>query len=204
MPEDAFGAHLETVAPAITNLPRSQSPTPLDADDADTDDEKTLGGSKFNTRRGNGDIEEGINVLEKSSRARTPDTLRMKRNQLANTITIESLKRGERVNVATLPFFIFLFRDGTVISLSPRNDLNFTAPIVARLRQRDTGLRATADPSMLVQSLLDLIVDNTLEVVDEYQRKILSLEHRVLVRPNVRTVQSRTCTSGCLVFPRFH
>lgn len=79
MPEDAFGAHLETVAPAITNLPRSQSPTPLDADDADTDDEKTLGGSKFNTRRGNGDIEEGINVLEKSSRARTPDTLRMVR-----------------------------------------------------------------------------------------------------------------------------
>jgi len=198
MPEDAFGAHLETVAPAITNLPRSQSPTPLDADDADTDDEKTLGGSKFNTRRGNGDIEEGINVLEKSSRARTPDTLRMKRNQLANTITIESLKRGERVNVATLPFFIFLFRDGTVISLSPRNDLNFTAPIVARLRQRDTGLRATADPSMLVQSLLDLIVDNTLEVVDEYQRKILSLEHRVLVRPNVRTVQSLHILSGDL------
>lgn len=80
------------------------------------------------------------------------------------------------MNVGTLPFFIFLFRDGTprtgfldphnsqfssasgtVISLSPRNDDGeFTAPIVARLRQRDTGLRATADPSLLVQGLLDL------------------------------------------------
>ena len=34
--------------------------------------------------------------------------------------------------------------------------LNFTSPITERLRQRDTGLRSTADPSLLVQSLLDL------------------------------------------------
>ncbi len=36
------------------------------------------------------------------------------------------------------------------------NTLNFTAPITERLRQRDTGLRTTADSSLLVQSLLDL------------------------------------------------
>ncbi len=76
MPEDARGVHLEVVAPAITSLPRSESPSPQDDDDTETDDEKTLGGSKFNTRRGNGDIEEGNGVPEKPTRAHTPDTLR--------------------------------------------------------------------------------------------------------------------------------
>lgn len=45
---------------------------------------------------------------------------------------------------------------GTVISISQSTDVNFTAPIIARLRQKVSGLRLTADPSLLVQSLLDL------------------------------------------------
>lgn len=32
-------------------------------------------------------------------------------------MTIEQLKRGERVNVDTIPFFIFLFRDGTILCM---------------------------------------------------------------------------------------
>lgn len=43
---------------------------------------------------------------------------------------------------------------GTVVNRTP--NLSFTEPIAARLRQRDTGLRATADASLLVQSLIDL------------------------------------------------
>lgn len=45
---------------------------------------------------------------------------------------------------------------GTVISINRTPNLSFTEPIAARLRQRDTGLRATADASLLVQSLIDL------------------------------------------------
>ncbi len=45
---------------------------------------------------------------------------------------------------------------GTVISITSQQDPDFTAPIIARLRQRDTILRQTADPSLLIQSLLDL------------------------------------------------
>lgn len=69
--------------------------------------------------------------------------------------------------------FVFLFRDGavfpfplhtysdamfsgTVISIHPTPNLSFTAPISKRLRQRDTGLRTSADPSMLMHALLDL------------------------------------------------
>lgn len=67
---------------------------------------------------------------------------------------------------------VFLFRDGmlhvvdytaalsfvigTVITFHHDTKLQMTAPITERLRQRDTGLRATADASLLVQSLLDL------------------------------------------------
>lgn len=104
------------------------------------------------------------------------------------------------------------FYTGTVISISESSDISCTAPISARLHQRDTTLRATADPSLLVQSLLDLseytaidtdsvhvrlrlviVVDQALEVVDEYQKKILKLEHDVLVQPNVKTVRFCTC-----------
>ena len=45
---------------------------------------------------------------------------------------------------------------GTVITVNPNSDGTFLAPIRARLRQRDAGLRMTADASMLVQGLLDI------------------------------------------------
>ena len=69
---------------------------------------------------------------------------------------IRELKRGERVNVKIAPLCIFLFRDGTVISIHRDTHLGFTEPITERLRQRDTGLRTTADPSLLAESLIDL------------------------------------------------
>ena len=77
------------------------------------------------------------------------------------------------MNVKIAPMCIFLFRDGkhenhspitvaeklclgTVITIHQDTKLNLTAPITGRLRQRDTGLRSTADASLLVESLLDL------------------------------------------------
>ena len=45
---------------------------------------------------------------------------------------------------------------GTVISISPSPNLSFTSPIARRLVQPDTGLRMSADPSLLVHALLDL------------------------------------------------
>ena len=70
-----------------------------------------------------------------------------------------------------------------------------------RLRQRDTILRTSADASLLVESLIDLslylaslivrrdltfftsVVDNALEIVEEYQSKILKLEQSILLKP---------------------
>ena len=45
---------------------------------------------------------------------------------------------------------------GTVISFQSKPNFYLTEPIVTRIRQRDTSLRTTAEPSLLVESLLDL------------------------------------------------
>jgi len=66
------------------------------------------------------------------------------------------------------------------------------------LRQRDTGLRITADASLLIQSLLDLIVDQALEVIDEYQNSILKLEHDILIKPKMKSVRQLHILSGDL------
>ena len=88
---------------------------------------------------------------------------------MRNIHLIRELKRGDRVNVKISPICIFLLRDGTVISIHRDTNLRFTEPITERLRQRDTGLRTTADPSLLVESLIDLggvFLRRCLEVAD--------------------------------------
>ncbi|KAL5533783.1 hypothetical protein ACEPAG_243 [Sanghuangporus baumii] len=191
---------------------------------ADWPDEKTLADSKLSTmrkgslrlRKTNSDLEQGKHETIRGGRYRLtplksvnpvvlknlrPLILRsssQRRKRAAQAMSIEQLKRGERVNVDVIPFFIFLFRDGTVISINQRPEVDFTVPITTRLRQRDTGLRATADPSLLVQSLLDLIVDQALEVVDEYQSKILKLERDILIKPKMKTVRCLHIMSGDL------
>jgi hypothetical protein len=71
---------------------------------------------------------------------------------------------------------------------------------MARLRQPDTGLRASADPSLLVQSLLDLIVDSAVEVVDAFHEKLLQLEYDVLLKANIKVVERRAYYSPCLLW----
>ncbi|XP_006453892.1 hypothetical protein AGABI2DRAFT_189237 [Agaricus bisporus var. bisporus H97] len=112
---------------------------------------------------------------------------------------LDALKRGERVDVDVEPMFIFLFRDGTVISIHPKVNLAFTAPIVFRLRQPDTVLRKSPDPSILVHGLLDLIVDRALQVVDAYHTKICKFERDILIQPKVKTMRHLHIMSGDLI-----
>lgn len=99
------------------------------------------------------------------------------------------------------------------MSIHQDTRLNLTSPITERLRQRDTGLRSTADASLLVESLLDLglshailthprdvtyadafsisVVDQALEVIEEYQSRILKLEQAVLLKPAMKHVRRR-------------
>jgi hypothetical protein len=99
-----------------------------------------------------------------------------KRRRAVAELTLDELKKEDRVNVHVEPTCIFLFRDGnislphraasspftrrcfsgTVISFHSTPNLDLTEPIATRIRHPDTSLRRTADPSLLVQSLLDL------------------------------------------------
>jgi Mg2+ and Co2+ transporter CorA len=105
--------------------------------------------------------------------------------------TIDQLKAGERVNVLLKNLFIFLLRDGTLVSIHQTPNSEFSEPILNRLRTRDTVLRTTADASLLLQSILDLVVDQAVEVVEEYQKKILKLEGDILLQPKMKSVRYR-------------
>ncbi|TFK56413.1 hypothetical protein OE88DRAFT_1649687 [Heliocybe sulcata] len=212
----------EPAPPTFTDFPRSASPVPMEPSDhkfrdserstEDSDDMTVYGNSsamnsKFSTRRsGRGTMKRMPSYRMASMKvdpenpppvARKDSLLRQRRERDARTI--EELKKGGRVGVKIQPVCIFLFRDGTVISISQTPNADFMAPIVSRLRQRDTTLRLTADASLLVQSLLDLIVDRCLEVVDEYQDRLVKLEHDVLLKPNMKTVRHLHIVSGDLI-----
>lgn len=152
--------------------------------------------------------EDGLALLTSATRKESAFQTNTHRNVLAAQsrkrrekaqMTLTDLKKAGRVDVCTHPISIFLLRDGTVISIMPSNFIDFTGPIMARLRQPDTGLRASADPSLLVQSLLDLVVDSALEVVDAFHEKILQLEYDVLMKPNMKVVSRLHILSGDLM-----
>ncbi|KAG2035687.1 hypothetical protein BDR03DRAFT_922661 [Suillus americanus] len=212
--------------PEDEDPPRSSSPGPMTPGDyhneyfkendvhaeAEAEDRTTYGGSApatwrlgsaiRNRRSAKNDMEsvarakeDGLTPLTYSTHKESASRKRREKAQM----TLTDLKKAGRVNVCIHPISIFLLRDGTVISVMPSNFIDFTGPIMARLRQPDTGLRASADPSLLVQSLLDLIVDSALEVVDAFHEKILQLEYDVLMKPDMKVVSRLHILSGDLM-----
>ncbi|KAJ7273360.1 hypothetical protein C8J57DRAFT_1317642 [Mycena rebaudengoi] len=119
--------------------------------------------------------------------------------QQQQILRIAALTKDDRVTVKHEPMFIFLLREGTVISIHATPNLEFTQPITERLQRPDSVLRTSEDPSILVESLLDLIVDRILEVMDEYQDKIHQLEHDILIKPGMSTVRRLHILSGDLI-----
>ncbi|KAF8204503.1 hypothetical protein K438DRAFT_1757701 [Mycena galopus ATCC 62051] len=111
---------------------------------------------------------------------------------------IDALKQGTlRVNVS--PMFVFLYRDGTVITITQHASSDLLLPISDRLRRADTILRSSADPSMLVQSFLALIVDKAIELIDAYHHQISQIEGQILLNPKPSTVRKLHIVSGDLV-----
>ncbi|KAF7327499.1 Magnesium-like protein [Mycena kentingensis (nom. inval.)] len=191
----------------LTDAPRSESPVPFDAaQDLEMgqlstgnfpDDEQTLHGNS--TRRSRAPLlpTSRSDIPSTTRRRETTRSLDPATKRRVDEAAIRALKSGDRVNVKVTPMFIFLFRSGVVISLhDSRTDLS---AITRRLRQRDTGLRTSADPSLLVQSLLDLSVDKALEVIDAYHVKIRKFEREILLKPQISTVRNLHILSGDLI-----
>ncbi|KAF9260846.1 hypothetical protein L218DRAFT_962182 [Marasmius fiardii PR-910] len=202
----AFGS---TLTEGI-HIPRSTSPEPWTEEDKIgleemEEEEKTLygNGTAPNSRKSTmrmrnrsklarmRDLERGPNgglfTFMSNARARRESKRRQARE---DDVKLRELKKGEKVIVKEIPFYIFLYRNGTVITVHRDPDLSITTPIVQRLHQRDTGLRTSADPSLLVQGLLDLVVDKAVEVTEEYALKIKKFESKILLKPDVSTVRN--------------
>ncbi|KAJ7104383.1 hypothetical protein B0H15DRAFT_809799 [Mycena belliarum] len=112
---------------------------------------------------------------------------------------VRVLSGKERVSVTVSPMFIFLCRDGTVISIRSTPNLDMSTPIANRLRQTHTGLRTSADASLLVQSLLSLLVDEAHEVIDAYKDKIMKFKNMMIVKPSIDMVLNLHVLSADLI-----
>ncbi|KAJ7146338.1 hypothetical protein C8R44DRAFT_12412 [Mycena epipterygia] len=134
-------------------------------------------------------------LVQELSAPESKDSARQRRVEQAK---LDALKQGT-IKVAVTPLFVFLFRDGTVISITQDVTPDLMVPISERLRRPDTILRTSADPSMLVQSLLGLVVDKAVQVIDAYHDQISKIEHQILIKPKPTTVRKLHIVSGDLV-----
>ncbi|KAI0307651.1 hypothetical protein B0F90DRAFT_1829577 [Multifurca ochricompacta] len=151
----------------ITNLPRSSSPQRLDEKLGIADEDAYENGYRDgDDLMADGFEVDKVTLVEPEMGGRRVSLLANKRRRDAAQLTLEELKRGDRVGVRIEPLCIFLFRDGNT-SL-----LHFIASIYG--------------PFFL---LLDLIVDAALEVVDEHHARLSLLERRVLIKSKVSTVR---------------
>ncbi|KAJ6529711.1 hypothetical protein B0H19DRAFT_1193119 [Mycena capillaripes] len=190
----------ELVEDAVQTLAGLLHHTALPKDEADTD--KTSHGLRHRRRSQQSQnapqpARRSLDVTEQRAAA-----VALEKQRRVQDATLKALKGPERVNVSVLPMYIFLFRDGTVISIHSTPSLTMTEPITNRLRQFDTVLRTSADASLLVQSLLGLITDKAFDVVDAYQAKIKMLEQQILIHPTIETVRNLHILSADLLLHR--
>lgn len=184
-----------SASPLAQELSRTQSPLPMHGRHSE---------EKASVRRGaNGiDIEKGVPAAEKTPKSkklrsgteerRAAAEDRIKAADAANDI-LRDTTYSVRVNSKNL--FLYLLRDGTVISVH-QADRGFGDPIYNRLKAPNTILRASADPSLLLEALLDLVVDRALDIVDRFHENILACERTILLSPKMNAVRQLHFLSG--------
>ncbi|KAH7343947.1 hypothetical protein B0J17DRAFT_644636 [Rhizoctonia solani] len=104
---------------------------------------------------------------------------------------VQTLKlQSGTLDVDTTRLFVFLLKDGNLITIH-QSDALYGSELTGRLNDTSPSLmRTLPDASMLFHGHLDLIGDNLLAIVDEYQNLILELERGILLKPTLLAVQS--------------
>ncbi|KAG8815197.1 hypothetical protein FRC19_001187 [Serendipita sp. 401] len=180
---------------------RSKSPQQMTPEEEDAADEKNLRRRK---RSQDVDVEKGISKSKGKGKTKDPKKKYRSPTEERRLETEERIKHTEEgneklrnneysVKVVTKGLFLYLLRDGTVISVH-QADRGFGDPIYRRLQTPNTILRASADPSLLIEALLDLVVDRALDIVDRFHENILACERSILLKPKMNTVRQRMCT----------
>ncbi|KAJ7880974.1 hypothetical protein B0H14DRAFT_2705638 [Mycena olivaceomarginata] len=170
----------------LTDLPRSESPTLFTDTDADLelremgkgdfgDDEKTLRGTGSRRRKGQG-------PLLPTSRS---DLRSKPRTRLTNLSTERHDNAAEATKLRRI-------EEASIHALKSGERVNVkVSPMFIFLLRND--------PALLVQSLLDLVVDKALEVIDAYHVKIKKFEREILLKPKIKTVRNLHILSGDLI-----
>ncbi|KAG9051960.1 hypothetical protein FS842_010763, partial [Serendipita sp. 407] len=154
---------------------RSKSPQQMTPEEEDAADEKNLRRRK---RSQDVDVEKGISKSKGKGKTKDPKKKYRSPTEERRLETEERIKHTEEgneklrnneysVKVVTKGLFLYLLRDGTVISVH-QADRGFGDPIYRRLQTPNTILRASADPSLLIEALLDLVVDRALDISKIY------------------------------------
>ncbi|PVF93811.1 hypothetical protein CPB86DRAFT_84374 [Serendipita vermifera] len=151
------------------------------------------------------DVEKGANGDSAEAKKSAPprSATQEQRDAVEDTIRakegMNQVLRGVEEEVVTKSLWMYLMRDGTVISVH-QADRGFGDPIYNRIRTPNTVLRASSDPSMLIEALLDLVIDRALDIVDRYHDIMLDLERSLLLNPKAKDLHklhflSRTLTA---------
>ncbi|KAJ7485492.1 magnesium transporter [Mycena latifolia] len=202
------------LAPGLADLPR-ESDSPTFVTDADEETEVRQLGRSDNGKGLHGNstrrkrrplLPTNYSDARKAPQSRLIELATMRdtaadvdKKRRLEEATVQALKSGDRVKVKVAPIFIFLLRDGTVISMHSTPNLELTQSIALRLRRPRSDLRSSADASLLVQSLLNIVANKALEVIDAYRVKIKKFEREIMLRPKVTTVANLYILSGDLI-----
>ena len=149
-----------------------RSALPFHAENIDTEEAETgIGGSNVTDspsghKNNRSDDTQERPLASTESDSEDEDTSRAARR------LVRRLTKEYRVALGRQQLSMFLTKDGTLVSIFSKDGGEVTPSIVARLRSKNTLLRTSEDVSMLMQALLDVCVDKSLEIVDAFRRKL--------------------------------
>lgn len=95
----------------------------------------------------------------------------------------------QRRTVSIEQVSIFMNED-TVITMFERSAPRVIDPIVKRVLSSSTIIRQSADPTILVQSIIDTCVDHIQPIISEYRARIYRLQVEAVLHPTMRLTRA--------------
>ncbi|CAM9012955.1 unnamed protein product [Wickerhamomyces anomalus] len=92
--------------------------------------------------------------------------------------------------------FFMLKEENTVISFFESSGDDIEQAILGRISTDETILRTSGDPSVLLQSIIDAIVDIIYPVITAYRKRLSEFEVDILTNPDIKHTQSLHLMSG--------
>jgi Mg2+ and Co2+ transporter CorA len=119
-----------------------------------------------------------------ASRGEMPGSLMRKRFNGVKSLRSRSLA-SDKFSLSWEQASAFLTKDGTVITIFEQSGKEVFEPILERLQSKQTVVRSSNDPSMLLQAVIDTTVDLSLPIGKAVAEIFDDLERAVLYNPRI-------------------